>query len=330
MTVTPQAKASPSGTSQGRTSQTNPILLARQGNVRAIARLINQAVSPHGVAATVVRHESQLQISLEASTVPDAETFGALVKQGIEKLGIDHLDTLTVYGRSHQDTGAVWQKTYSLGSSFDQGRMEAPTAEAVPQNGMEAIAAQLNQTIGSAQLNFSVEQVEKVLKVTANTDELLSADTFAKSIREVLMALDLTGIDTVEVHKRKTRGNSCYKIKDFTITPDKPAPRQATSRQATGVASQQSGRQTERSTGTTSRMSQTTTSSKPKRSKGTRMLMMAAFILGGLLFIYMIVSRFAKLFTSPFGIVMLLISIPAILKFGGRLGNLWSEIQKDA
>jgi hypothetical protein len=54
MTVTPQAE-----TSLARTSQTNPILLARQGNVRAIACLINQAVSPHGVAATVVRHESQ-------------------------------------------------------------------------------------------------------------------------------------------------------------------------------------------------------------------------------------------------------------------------------
>jgi hypothetical protein len=330
------------------TTQVNPILLARQGNVRALARLLNQALSPHGVAATVVRHEDQLQVSLESTTVPDADQFGELVRVGIVKLGIDQISVLTVYGRSHEDPQAAWQKSYALMEALpatdpatdpalkryaDQNAPDvSPMVGAVDE--MEAIAMQLNQSLGSEQLKFTVEQVEKVLKVTANTDQLLSADTFAKSIRELLMPLNLKGIDVVQVYKRKQRGNSCYKIKDFTITPDQPvraAGNGMNGAMGTVVKATSSNAQGDRTSRNSSGTSQAQNypSRKPKRSKATRLLMVGCFIVGGLVFLYLVASKLVRLFTSPFGIVFLLLSVPAMLKFGGRLGNLWSEIIKD-
>lgn len=53
------------------TAQPNPVELAKQGDVRAIALLINRSLQSKGIVARSVLKDGCLQIMLEATQTPD-------------------------------------------------------------------------------------------------------------------------------------------------------------------------------------------------------------------------------------------------------------------
>lgn len=206
------------------TQPPNLVNLARQGNGKAIAALMNRSLQSKGIFARVVLQDGSLKVMLEGETTPDQAVFVPYVQQGIVALDIPNLHMLQVFGRVKGTTKPDWTETVSLQVETAIAQPEAivePVEPAIEIN-EDAIVSHLNQAIDTKDIAFSAEFVEDLLKITAKTDRLLEGDTFAKSIREALLGLRLQGIESVELYKQKTRGNARYKIKGFTLVQEAP------------------------------------------------------------------------------------------------------------
>jgi hypothetical protein len=197
--------------------QPNLLSLARQGNGNAIATLINQSLQPQGIVARVVlKPDGTLKVLLESATLPDEQVLVPFVQQGIAALELAQVATLQIIGRIQGAPTPAWTRTVTLSAAPSAAPMPPPTAE----GDVEAIAAHLNQTIATPGIVFAAALTGDILKITAQTDQLLQADTFAKTVREQLMPMNLKEVAAVHLYKQKTRGNSSYKIKEFAIAPE--------------------------------------------------------------------------------------------------------------
>jgi hypothetical protein len=234
--------------------------LARQGDERAIAHLINRSLQPKGITARVVHHNGHLRVLLESQAVPSQSVLAPYIYQGIVALQIFGLKTIGVVARQPGAATPAWSQTFTLDADANQVSPSAQptlvTANSTPAAAViataatvaapsapsfdspdeastgsrvdlaeveaERIARQLNQSLATPDLSLTVEVGDRSLKVTAKTDQLLEADVFAKTLQEALSDLNLEGVETVQIYKQKLRGTMAYQLKEFPLQPTRP------------------------------------------------------------------------------------------------------------
>jgi hypothetical protein len=214
------------------TEFTSLIESARQGNRKSIAALINRSLQSQSISAQAALKNGYLQIMLEGEATPDEAFLVPYIQQEIISLGIPNLHTLQIFGRIKGTQQSDWSQTVSLqAESTIEPTQETTIAErpqqiepesAISSAQESAIADYLNQTIGSEAIVFVVELSNSLLKITVKTDQLLEGDTVSQSIRESLLSLKLSTIETVQVYKQKAHGTSRYKIKEFILVQEAP------------------------------------------------------------------------------------------------------------
>ena len=95
-------------------TQPNTLNLAKQGNPRAIATLLNQSLKPHGIKALVRRKGDCLHIVLDAAQVPKQQTMVRYISSNLTKLEITTIDIVKIYGRQLGKDFPVWSNTLAL------------------------------------------------------------------------------------------------------------------------------------------------------------------------------------------------------------------------
>ncbi|MBD1943261.1 GUN4 domain-containing protein [Coleofasciculus sp. FACHB-712] len=91
-----------------------PEALAKRGNVKAIATLINQELKLSGVIAKVSLKTDCLQVMLEAAEAPNQEQMISLLQPMIQKLEIQSITRLSVYGKHSEEDFPDWQEEVQL------------------------------------------------------------------------------------------------------------------------------------------------------------------------------------------------------------------------
>jgi hypothetical protein len=81
------------------TNQQNLIELAKQGNAKAIATLMNRQLQPKGITAKAALKDSCLQVMLESAQAPNQQALVAFVRKGITGLGAESIKSVKIYGR---------------------------------------------------------------------------------------------------------------------------------------------------------------------------------------------------------------------------------------
>lgn len=79
-------------------TQTNILELAKQGDAKAIAALINRQLQPKGITAKVALNDSCLQLMLASAQVPDQQDLVAWVRKSIIGLGATSIERVKIYG----------------------------------------------------------------------------------------------------------------------------------------------------------------------------------------------------------------------------------------
>jgi|GEM_PF-1633402 len=92
-------------------SQPNLLELAKQGDVRAIAALMNRQLQPKGITAKVVLKDACLQVMLEAPQAPDQQAMVAFIQQGMVSLEVKSIKNVKVFGRQ---TGTPISWTHNI------------------------------------------------------------------------------------------------------------------------------------------------------------------------------------------------------------------------
>lgn len=97
---------------------TNPqpsvLELAKQGDAKAIAALLNRSLKPKGITAKAGMKNGCLQLFLESLDVPDQSTLMPFVQKGMNNLGSQTIQTVKVYARRVGDELPAWSDEFHL------------------------------------------------------------------------------------------------------------------------------------------------------------------------------------------------------------------------
>ena len=96
-------------------SQPNLLQRAKQGDPDAIAALMNLTLQDKGVAATVVRIQDYLHISFTAANALNQATLTEFAQRGLERLEVESIQTVKLYGLKTNQEQPHWVITFELG-----------------------------------------------------------------------------------------------------------------------------------------------------------------------------------------------------------------------
>jgi hypothetical protein len=149
-------------------SQPDVLELAKQGNPRAIAAIVNHLAKPYHITAKATRQEDCLHILLESEQTINQSTAVALIYKIVSSLKSESIRAIRVYGRQVGEKSATWNQEIMLMTpeadfpvELEQNSSpEAPEAEEIiPANATvseSSIMAQNNEPAFS----IAPEQVE--------------------------------------------------------------------------------------------------------------------------------------------------------------------------
>ncbi|MEH2162468.1 MAG: hypothetical protein V7K38_15850 [Nostoc sp.] len=101
-------------------TQPNILELAKQGDVDAIASLMNRHLHPKGIAAKVAFKDACLEVTLESYRVPNQQILVAFIRKGLTALGAVSVESVKVYGQQTGKKFPAWSKEFNLGIVEDE------------------------------------------------------------------------------------------------------------------------------------------------------------------------------------------------------------------
>ncbi|MEL6352380.1 MAG: hypothetical protein AAFR58_11495 [Cyanobacteria bacterium J06627_28] len=83
---------------------------AKQGEPDAIAALMNRTLQPQGAQVQIKRRGNDYKILISSAQVPDQAQQVKWIVQGLNKLAIPDIQTVTIYGKAQQSPQPNWQQ----------------------------------------------------------------------------------------------------------------------------------------------------------------------------------------------------------------------------
>lgn len=87
---------------------------ARQGEVKAIAQVVQQALREHEILVTAHLHQSCLRLALESSRVPAADAVVPRVEQVMNQLNVATIESVKLYGQVFGSQQPAWIQEVEL------------------------------------------------------------------------------------------------------------------------------------------------------------------------------------------------------------------------
>ena len=121
--------------------------LAQQGDLRAIATLINQSFQQHQVRAEVQAAASRITVRLTGQSVPNPQ-LAAAVQKGLLSLKLTQFSELVVMGFWADEEAAMWVKRLSLSPTVGatQIRSDRPALNTIHAPSTATTAAEVAET----------------------------------------------------------------------------------------------------------------------------------------------------------------------------------------
>ncbi len=89
--------------------------LAKQGNPKVIAQIINHSLQKKGIKVDVVRSNNSLEVTLESEQVANQKkALVEFIRNGMDKLGVESINTVAVYGVLTGQSSPVWEEEIIL------------------------------------------------------------------------------------------------------------------------------------------------------------------------------------------------------------------------
>jgi poly-gamma-glutamate capsule biosynthesis protein CapA/YwtB (metallophosphatase superfamily) len=110
-------------------SQQDILILAKEGDAKAIAFLITQALQSFGVTAKASRENDGLHLLLEGEQLPAEEACIRVAVKGLQRLQPKNVYSLTIYGRQHGQQLPAWTQKIELKQALTAKPASTPAAK---------------------------------------------------------------------------------------------------------------------------------------------------------------------------------------------------------
>ncbi len=87
--------------------------LARKGNPKAIAALVNRSLQPKGITVKVALDQRCLQVMLISAQVPAIELV-RIIHDGLSRLGVESIEQVKIYGKQVDEDIPDWHQEFEL------------------------------------------------------------------------------------------------------------------------------------------------------------------------------------------------------------------------
>ena len=122
-------------------TMTDVTQLAREGDPRAIAALLNRSLQPKGVTAKAALSGTCLKIMLESAQPPSQANAVKFIRNGLERLAPEKIETVKLYGKQVGEAQLAWNEEFELKRAVSA---EAPSPEISTSKPKVAVSTQPN------------------------------------------------------------------------------------------------------------------------------------------------------------------------------------------
>ena len=130
-------------------NQQNLQELAKQGDARAIAALINRSLQSKGITAKVNLQSSCLQILVESDKLLDQGPITQFLVRGIKKLSIESIDSIKIFGKQNGQDFPDWTQDILLQNNFKKPETQEPNLIKDPAASEKAKISDITRTVKS-------------------------------------------------------------------------------------------------------------------------------------------------------------------------------------
>ena len=149
-------------------SQQDILNLAKEGDAKAIAFLIGQALQSFGVTAKASLENDTLHLLLEAEQLPAEEACLRVAVKGLQRLQPNNIYGVTVYGRREGQQLPAWTQTVELKKRLTKAPVSLPVSEraTVSVSAAAAVSAPTAVSTPAAPISVALPKLETTQNVT--------------------------------------------------------------------------------------------------------------------------------------------------------------------
>ncbi|MBE9179235.1 hypothetical protein IQ268_11745 [Oculatella sp. LEGE 06141] len=103
--------------------------LAKQGNPRAIAALINHSTRPQGITVQVARQDDCLHVLFESARAPNQQDAVVLICNSMKILKVEPIQSVKVYGRQSGEKPVAWSQVIQVKPAFNPSSVDSSSAD---------------------------------------------------------------------------------------------------------------------------------------------------------------------------------------------------------
>ncbi|MEG4242625.1 MAG: type IV pilin-like G/H family protein [Microcoleus sp.] len=196
-------------------TQPNILELAKQGDAKAIALLLNRQLQAKGITAAASLKDGCLQVMLEAAEAPSQQVLASWVSKSIAGLGAASIEKVKVYGRQTGAKVPAWSQEFEVAglklpvTDVTEGRAspsentesnQLSLKERAKLGDVEAIASLLNLPLQNKGISATASLQDGCLQVMLEGDRVPDEEVSIRIVRRELTNLKAGAIASVKVY----------------------------------------------------------------------------------------------------------------------------------
>ena len=181
------------------TEQPNLQQLAKRGNPKAIAALLNCSFQPKGITAKAAVKNGCLQLILEATKVPPKQPYVNSLRKGLTNLMPTAIQKVRVYGKQVGEDVPEWLEEFDLSIQPIQD-----LSELARQGDVKSINTLLNQWLQPHGVTAKVRLKSDCLQVMLESGEIPNQQSMVGLLNTEVSKLGISSVKTMKLFGKQT------------------------------------------------------------------------------------------------------------------------------
>ncbi|HEY9611737.1 GUN4 domain-containing protein [Allocoleopsis sp.] len=181
------------------TEQPNLQQLAKQGNPKAIAAMLNRSLQPKGITAKASVKNGCLQLMLEAPKVPPKQAYVDSLRKRLTNLMPAAIQKVKVYGKQVDGDFPEWLEEFNLSVQPIQD-----LSELARQGDVKAINTLINQWVKLHGVTAKVRLRSDCLQVMLESAEFPNQQAMVELLNSQVSKLEIKSVKTMKLFGKQT------------------------------------------------------------------------------------------------------------------------------
>ncbi|MCT7960845.1 EcsC family protein [Laspinema sp. D1] len=198
-------------------NQPNLLELAKQGDAKAIATLMNRKLQPKAITAKASMKNDCLQIMLESAQVIPQETVVAFIRRSVQTLGAESIKRVKVYGKQTKEEFPDWSEEFEV-----EAPIVASLEETAQQGDVNAIATLIKGWLNSPGIAVKASWKNDCLQVKLESDEVPQQQSVIPIIQTGLIDIGIPTLARVKIFAQQNGDDFPEWEQEFAVEKAEP------------------------------------------------------------------------------------------------------------